>query len=186
MGWLDSPPCGQQVCVGANAGSAVIRNVTVGVLPPPEQHMWVVSDSGDELYKQIVPTAITEDPKLFVSKGVRGIAEWRDGMHFAKQQVCGSDGQPCPQQMADMGMIMRRDGVLPQESSLAWGLTSGILALVVFAGLATLVGLVRGVRSRRRHSAMPLLSRSDSGLACEMAMLEAAVEDGASDSDNME
>jgi len=35
MSWMDAPPCGTQACHGANAGKAMISNISIGAIPKP-------------------------------------------------------------------------------------------------------------------------------------------------------
>lgn len=187
MSWMDSPPCGRQACAGANAGQALIRNVSITTLPAPASHprsdadVWVVSDPTDKLFKQVVPTRITEDATLFVSKGNRGIADWKGDQHFAKR-VKWEEG-------TSLNSLMRRyeRRQFHDAPSRAQFLSIAVVVMVSVVALLVVLG-----RRRLRHSTFQrvpvdssLLTRSESGLEYRLATLEAAVED-ISDCDHVE
>jgi hypothetical protein len=52
---------------------------------PEDQLVWVVIDPTDMMYGRIVPSAITEDPTLFVSLHGRGVADWEQDGRVVKR-----------------------------------------------------------------------------------------------------
>lgn len=159
--------------------------MTIQSLPAPTEHVgahdvWVVSDPQDTLYKQVVPEEVVSDRKRFVFLGDHGVAEFKSSAHFASKKAA----QPRP------SMIMRRYQTFPGRGDTS---STSARSLAVIAGSFCLVVLVSlgarhvqpSVFQRVPNPGVPLLTRSDSRVACEMTILESALE-YASDSDNVE
>lgn len=132
----------------------------------------MISDPSDKLFGQTVPDWVLEDKQRFVHKGNMGVAQWQHSMHFVKQQG---------ESVEDLVMVRYEETNPISTISM---LQSYLLPVAVVVGLAAVTASLslRRVQQQRRMSAeAPLLVRSDSGLACELAMLESAVEDSESD-----
>jgi hypothetical protein len=171
MSWMDTPPCGPETCIGANAGYAVVNNITIGEVPTQKisiSSKWIVSDQSDALYGQVVPASIVNDSALFIGRGNMGIVEWRDAAHFVKRVEGTKSAEPEFRSADDLGMIMRRFEDFPQTnrpaSSSFFFSSSAFLTFAMVTGLfaSAVVGICRWQNLASTQSLLPSRARAGS------------------------